>query len=208
MGDKMKTVAYLSASKDRQDIRKQKLSILEFVKREQISISRFIEMPISSKTTKENKIELLLGQLSPKDTLIVSDLSRIGWSLREIVKTVDLLLKNGIRFVAIKENIDINNEKQDLRSQVMVETFGLFAEIEHQLVSQRTKEALAVAKAKGRLGGRPPALNPQQQELAIKLYKEGKLRVKEICQMMGISKPTLYSYLKKASSKLKFEPDT
>jgi len=206
MSDKMKAVAYLSASKDRQDIRKQKLSILEFAERKQISISRFIEMPISSKTTKEKKIELLLGQLSPKDTLIVSDLSRFAWSLREIVKTVDLLLKNGIRFVAIKENIDINNEKQDLRSQIMVEIFGLFAE--HQLVSQRTKEALAVAKAKGRLGGRPPTLNPQQQELAIKIYKEGKLSVKEICQMMGISKPTLYSYLKKAGSKLRFEPDT
>jgi len=72
----MKTVAYLKASKDRQDIQKQE--ILEFAKKEQISISRFIEVPVSSKTTKERKIELLLGQLSSKDTLIVSDLSRLA----------------------------------------------------------------------------------------------------------------------------------
>jgi len=135
----MKIVAYLSASKDRQDIRKQKQDILAFARREQISISCFIEVPISSKTTQERKIDLILSQLSSKDTLVVSELSRIGWSLREIVKTVDLLLKNEIRFVAIKENIAINNEKKDLRSQVMVEIFGLFAEIEHQLVSQRAK---------------------------------------------------------------------
>lgn len=193
----MKIVAYLKASQNRQDIRKQKQEILAFAKREQISISRFIEMPISSKTTKERKVDLLLGQLSPKDTLIVSELSRIGWSLREIVKTIDLLLQNGIRVVAIKEDIELNNEKQDIQSQAIVRVFGLLAEIEHQLISQRTKEALAVAKAKGRLGGRPPALNPQQHELAIKLYKEGKQSVKEICQMMGISKQTLYNYIKK-----------
>lgn len=116
-----------------------------------------------------------------------------------------MLLKRGIRFVAIKEGIELNKEKQDLQSQVMVRMFGLFAEIEHELISQRTKEALAVARAKGRLGGRPPALNPQQQELAVKLYKEGKLRVKEICQMMGISKPTLYNYLKKRTQSTRNE---
>ena len=200
----MKTVAYLKASKDKQDIRKQKQEILEFAHKEKIFVSRFIEFPIASKT-KDKKIDILLGQLSSKDTLIVSDLSRIAWSLREIVKTVDLLLKRGIRFVAIKEGIELNKEKQDLQSQVMVRMFGLFAEIEHELISQRTKEALAVARAKGRLGGRPPALNPQQQELAVKLYKEGKLRVKEICQMMGISKQTLYNYLKKRTQSTRNE---
>lgn len=203
----MITVAYLKASKDRQDIRKQKQEILEFATQEQITISRFIEIPISSKTTKEKKIDILFGQLSSKDTLIVSDLSRIGWSLREIIKTVDALVKKEIRFIAVKEGINLNREKQDLQSQVMVKMFGLFAEIDHELISQRTKEALAVAKAKGRLGGRPPALNTQQQEFAIKLYKEGKLRVREICQIMGISKPTLYSYLKKANSKLKSQTE-
>ena len=73
----MKTVAYLKASKDRQDIRKQKQEILSFAAKEQISISRFIEIPISSKTTKEKKIDILLGQLSSKDTLIGFESNRL-----------------------------------------------------------------------------------------------------------------------------------
>lgn len=203
----MKTLAYLKASKDRQDIRKQKQEILEFAEKGKIFVSRIIEFPISSKTTKDKKIDILLNQLKPGDTIIVSDLSRIGWSVREIIKTVDTLIKRDIRFIAVREGIDLNVRKEHLQSQIIIKVFGLLAEIEHQLISQRTREALAIAKAKGRLGGRPPALNQQQRELALNLYKEGKHSVKEICQMMEISKPTLYSYLKKANLKLRSSKD-
>lgn len=203
----MKTVAYLKASKDKQDRRKQKQGILEFAEKEKIFVSRFIEFPISSKTTKDKKIDILLRQLESKDTLIVSDLSRLGWSVREIIKTVDTLIKREIRFIAVREGIDLNVRKEEVQSQIIIRMFSLLADIEHQLISQRTREALAIARAKGRLGGRPPALNTQKQELALKLYKEGKHSVKEICQMMGISKPTLYSYLRKANLKLRSSKD-
>lgn len=199
----MRIWAYLKASKDRQDIREQKQVILEFAEKEKISVSRFIEFPISSATTKDKKIDILLRQLQPKDTLIVSDLSRIGWSVREIIKTVDTLVKREIRFIAVREGIHLDEQKEEVQSQIIIRVFGLLADIEHQLVSQRTREALAIAKAKGRKGGRPPALNTQQQQLALKLYKEGKHSVEKICQMMGISKPTLYSYIRKAKSNLR-----
>jgi len=199
----MRIWAYLKTSQDRQDIREQKQVILEFAEKEKISVSRFIEFPISSATTKDKKIDILLRQLRPKDTLIVSDLSQIGWSVREIIKTIDILVKGEIRFIAVKEGIHLDEQKENVQSQIISRVFGLLADIEHQLVSQRTREALAIARAKGRKGGRPPALNTQQQKLALNLYQEGKHSVKEICQMMGISRQTFYNYLKRANSKLK-----
>ena len=107
-----------------------------------------------------------------------------------------------VRFVAIKEEMDLNG-KPSTQSQVIAMMFGMLAEIGRELISERTKEALVIARRSGRIGGRPTALNPQQQELAVKFYQEGKHSIHKICQMMGISKPTLYSYLKKANSTLK-----
>jgi len=71
------------------------------------------------------------------------------------------------------------------------------------LISERTKAGLAAAKARGRLGGRPQVLNDKQQEVAVKLYQEGEHTIREICQIIGISKTTLYNYLKKANQSLK-----
>lgn len=145
----MKTVAYLLTSFDREEIRKQKQTILEFAVGEQLTISRFIEIPISSPLpTKGRKLNRLLSHVESGDILIVSRLSQIGWSLSEIVKTVDMLIKKEVRFVAVEEGIDLNG-KPSTQSQVIAAMFGMLAEIGHRLVSRHTKEALAVAKRKG-----------------------------------------------------------
>lgn len=75
--------------------------------------------------------------------------------------------------------------------------FGALAEFEQNLIRERTKAGLAAARARGRLGGRKPALSPHQQEVAVRLYHEKEHTVEEICRIMGISKPTLYSYIRK-----------
>ena len=75
--------------------------------------------------------------------------------------------------------------------------FGALAKFERNLIKERTNAGLAAARARGRKGGRPHALDAQKRELAIKLYNEREHSVKEICRIMGISKPTLYSYLRK-----------
>ena len=77
------------------------------------------------------------------------------------------------------------------------------AEIERQWALQTTRKALTIAKRRGRGGGRPPALNTEQRQSAIKLYHDGKHSVKEICQIMGISRATFYRYLSFANAKLK-----
>jgi len=105
----MKTVAYLKTSLDRQEIQEQKQEILEFAQRAEITISRFIEMPVSA--TRGKRIDQLFSQLVPGDTLIVSELSRIGRSLGQIVRTVDALIKGEVRFIAVKEGIWLDEER-------------------------------------------------------------------------------------------------
>jgi len=100
----MKTIAYLRVSKDSQDVRNQRLAILEFAQQEKLEISEFMELSMSSRrSSKERQIDLLMTQLESGDTLIVSELSRMGRSVGEIITTVDALVKQRIRFMAIKE---------------------------------------------------------------------------------------------------------
>ena len=142
----MKTIAYLRVSKDSQDVGNQRLAILEFARQEKFGVSAFMELSVSSRRSpKERQIDLLMAQLEPSDTLVVSELSRMGRSVGEVITTVDALLKQQVRFLAIKEGIRLAG-KQDLHSKVMVTLFGLFAEIERELISMRTKEGLAAAR--------------------------------------------------------------
>ena len=149
-------MAYLRVSKITQELKNQRLAILEFARREKIEVDEFINLQVSSRrSTKERKIDQLLDHLKAGDRLVVSELSRLGRSVGEIISTVDSLIKTGIQFLAVKEGIRLNG-KQDLQTKVMVTLFGLFAEIERDLISIRTKEALALAKASGKRLARPP----------------------------------------------------
>lgn len=73
---------------------------------------------------------------------------------------------------------------------------GALAEFERNLIRERTQAGLAAARARGRQGGRPKALDADKRQVAVELYRAKKLPVKKICEMMGISKPTLYAYLR------------
>jgi DNA invertase Pin-like site-specific DNA recombinase len=118
------------------------------------TITRNEAQASSRKTPAQRGIEDLLGTLAAGDRLVVSELSRLGRSLGQVIRIVDELVKQKVHFVAIKEAIRFD-EKQDMQTKVMIALFGLFAEVERELISQRTKEGLAVARAKGRLLGRP-----------------------------------------------------
>ena len=77
--------------------------------------------------------------------------------------------------------------------------FGALAEFERNLIRERTRAGMAAARARGRMGGRPKRLDPAKRALALRLHQEEKHTIKEICQMMGISKSTLYNYLATAN---------
>ena len=151
----MATTAYLRVSTGTQDLANQKLAILEYARRKKFPINEFVEVQISSrKKPHQRGIDGMLERLAPGDRLIVSELSRLGRSLGQVIHIVDELVKRKIRFTAIKESIHFEG-KQDLQTKVMVALFGLFAEVGRDLISERTREGLASARAKGRLLGGP-----------------------------------------------------
>ena len=145
----LKTVAYLRVSTRSQDLANQKLAILEFSQKRRFPIDQFIESRISSrKSPIERRIDEMLGMLQPGDRLLVSELSRLGRSLSQVIQIVETLVRRKIRFIAIKEAIEFDG-KQDLRTKVMIALFGLFAEVERDLISERTKEGTCRCQSQG-----------------------------------------------------------
>ena len=156
IGEKSKTFAYLRISTGKQDLKNQRLELLDYARKNKLAINEFIEVEISSrKTTKARKIDTLLEKLNMGDLLLVSELSRLGRSVGQVIQIVDALIKEQVGFVAVKENIRLLDGKYDMQSKTMVTLFGLFAEIERDLISERTKQGLIVARAKGKQLGRP-----------------------------------------------------
>ncbi|MDF1684529.1 MAG: recombinase family protein [Legionellaceae bacterium] len=149
-----KTIAYIRTSTDKQDLNNQKLEIFEFAKKNKLEVDDFIQMTISSrKTNKERRIDEMLSVLNDADTLIVTELSRLGRSTAEVIGLVNELIKKQVRVIAIKQNLDI--KQHDMTSKVMITLFSLFSELERDLISSRTKEALANKKAEGIQLGKP-----------------------------------------------------
>ena len=193
----LKTVAYLRVSTRSQDLANQKLAILEFSQKRRFPIDQFIESRISSrKSPLERRIDEMLGTLG--DRLLVSELSRLGRSLSQVIQIVETLVRRKIRFIAIKEAIEFDG-KQDLRTKVMIALFGLFAEVERDLISERTKEGLAAAKAKGKLLGRPKGalgtsrLDGKEQDIRALLGKD--VSKASIAKILDVSRSALYHFI-------------
>lgn len=195
----MAIIAYLRVSKDTQDVKNQRLAILEFARREQLKVDEFMEVTVSSrKSTKERKLDQLLERLANGDSLIVSELSRLGRSVGEIITTVDKLVRTRVRLFAVKEGINLSG-KQDMQTKVMVTMFGLFADIERDLISIRTKEGLAGARASGKRLGRPPGslgkskLDGREEEIAKFLAL--KVSKSSIAKITGVDRATLLHFI-------------
>jgi DNA invertase Pin-like site-specific DNA recombinase len=149
-----KIVAYLRASTDKQDRNHQKLEVLEFARRQGLHIDDYVEITISSrKTSQQRRIDELLQTLNETDTLIVTELSRLGRSTVEVIALVNALVERNVRVIALKQNLAI--DRQDMNSKIVITLFSLFAELERDLISLRTREALAAKKAQGQQLGKP-----------------------------------------------------
>src|SRR3954454_6156780 len=196
----MKTVAYLRISMGSQNLANQKLAILDYARQKQFTIDRFVEAQASSRKGRDQRrIEELLGTLAVGDRLVVSELSRLGRSLSQVIQIVDDLVKRKVRFIAIKEAIRFEG-KQDMQTKVMVALFGLFAEVERDLISERTREGLASARAQGRLLGRPKGsrgtskLDGKEGEIRMLLEKE--VFQRSIAKIVGASSTNLRHFIR------------
>ena len=125
------------------------------------------------------------------DTLVIWRLDRLGRSLKDLIQIAETLKERSIGLKSLEEGIDTTTST----GQLMFHLFGALAEFEKNLINERSKAGLDAARARGKLGGRPKALDRNQQQLAIKLYHDRQHSIAQICSMMNISKPTLYSYV-------------
>lgn len=185
-----KTLAYLRASTDKQDTNNQKLEILEYARKQDIKIDDFIELTISSrKSPKQRRIEELTHRLDPSDTLIVTELSRLGRSTAEVIALINALVEKSIRVIILKQNLDIR--QHDMNSKIIITLFSLFGELERDLVSSRTKEALSAKKAQGQTLGKPRGTIQKSKFDAhqgrIRELLEIGLSVRKIAKVLGYS---------------------
>ena len=126
------------------------------------------------------------------DTLVVWRLDRLSRSLRDLIETVTLLESQGVQLKSLHESIDTASSS----GKLIFHLFGALAEFERNLIKERTLAGLQAARARGRKGGRPPSLDAEERKLAIKLYNDKNYSVNQVCHVMGISKPTLYKYVR------------
>jgi DNA invertase Pin-like site-specific DNA recombinase len=155
---------------------------------------------VSGVATDRPGIEEAFSHLREGDTLVVWRLDRLGRSLKDLIQLFSQLEEMNVGFQSLHESMDTTSSC----GKLVFHIFGALAEFERNLIRERTQAGLAAARARGRKGGRPKALNEQQRKLVVKLYNERKNTTKEICGMMKISRPTLYSYIhREQAEKLK-----
>lgn len=193
-----KTVAYLRVSTYEQNIDKNKADILEFANRHDLGKVYFVEEIISGRTPwRQRQIAVVLEELQDSDTIIVAELSRLGRSMLECMEILALASRKGIRIYAIKGNWQLD---QTIQSKIIAMAFSMAAEIERDLISQRTTEALRFKKAQGLKLGRPKGPGKSKLDVfrpEIKSLLANGSTQKFIAKRYHTTEANLHNWLKK-----------
>ena len=190
---------YIRVSTDKQTVENQRFEINEFCKKNGIKADKWIKETISgTKEPDERKLGGLLYNLQKGDILICSELSRLGRNLLMIMSILNMCMTKGVQVWTIKDNYRLGN---DINSKVLAFAFGLSAEIERNLISQRTKEAMARIKAQGDHVGRPHGAKSSELKLTGKDKQIRKMLIQKksktkIAEKLGVSRTTLRSFLR------------
>ena len=158
----------------------------------QSGCERIFQDKISGTKLLRPNLDKVLDFARSGDTLVVWRLDRLSRSLRDLIETVAMLESRGVQLRSLQESIDTTTSN----GKLVFHLFGALAEFERNLIRERTAAGLQAACARGRRFGRPPALDNEMQRRAVELYEKRNLTVREICELMKISKPTLYKYVK------------
>ena len=190
---------YIRVSSDKQTVENQRFEISNFCEKNSLTIDVWVEETISGMTKVENrKLGKLLKKMKKGDVLICSELSRLGRNLLMIMGVLNECMYRDIQVWTIKDNYRLGS---DINSKVLAFAFGLSAEIERNLISQRTKEALARKKAEGVILGRPKGSKSAKtkltgQEKQIKELLEKKVSYSAIGRILGVHRLTVSSFVK------------
>jgi DNA invertase Pin-like site-specific DNA recombinase len=158
----------------------------------QAGCEKIIEDKTSGKVMQRSGLDQLRDILRPGDVLVVWRLDRLGRSLKHLIELLTELEQAGIGFHSLQEAIDTTTPG----GKLVFHIFGALAEFERNLIRDRTQAGLAAARARGRKGGRPKAVNLAKRKLAVELYHRKEHPIAQICEIVGITKPTLYAYVR------------
>ncbi len=153
----------------------------------------FTDKLTGTKFEERKQLQAALDYLRPGDTLVVWKLDRLGRSLVQLILLVEDLKKHGIEFISCTENIDTTTAM----GKAFFQFTGIMAELERNLIAERTKAGLAAARTRGRKGGRPKKLKTSQLEMLRKMYADTTNSVDTICSSFHITRSTLYRYVSK-----------
>ena len=190
---------YIRVSTDRQTVENQRFEINQFCEKNILVVDKWIEETISgAKDIHERKLGKLLKRMKRDDILICSELSRLGRNLLMIMGILNECMNRDIQVWTIKDNYRLGS---DINSKVLAFAFGLSAEIERNLISQRTKEALARKRAEGVILGRPVGSKSSKtkltgQEKKIKELLDKRVSYNAIGRILGVHRLTVSSFVK------------
>lgn len=194
------TYGYIRVSTDRQTVENQRFEIEEFCQRQGIKVDSWIKETISG-TVEPNRRELgrLLARVKKDDLIICSELSRLGRSLFMIMSILNLIMEKDARVWTIKDNYRLGD---DIQSKVLAFAFGLSAEIERNLISQRTKEALERKKAEGIKLGHPRGIQNRYSkldgaELAVSIMLLAGTNINQMAKLYGTHRATVQRFITK-----------
>lgn len=190
---------YIRVSSDKQTVENQRFEIINFCKRENLSVDGWIEETVSG-TKNYDKRELgnLLEKVQKDDLIICSELSRLGRSLFMIMEILNHCMNKECRVWTIKDGYRLGD---DIQSKVLAFAFGLSAEIERNLISQRTREALARKKAEGVVLGRPKGRKSSKVKLSgkeqyIKELRTQGVSISEIARIYKVNRNTVSTFIR------------
>ncbi len=191
---------YIRVSTDKQTVENQRYEINQFCGKSILVVDKWIEETISgSKNVEDRKLGKLLKKMKKEDILICSELSRLGRNLLMIMGILNECMNRDIQVWTIKDNYRLGS---DISSKVLAFAFGLSAEIERNLISQRTKEALARKKAEGVILGRPKGRKSTKtkltgQEKKIQELLDRKVSKSAIGRILGVHRMTVTKFIEK-----------
>jgi len=193
------TYGYIRVSTDKQTVDNQRYEIEHFCSKNNIQVERWIEETISgSKSPEKRLLGSLLAEVKTGDLIICSELSRLGRSLFMIMSILNHLMLRDVRIWTIKDNYRLGD---DIQSKVLAFAFGLSAEIERGLISQRTKEALARKRSEGMILGRPNGKKSSYKKLSgrdqeIKFLLDNYLSKSAIGKLFSVNRMTVDAFMK------------